>query len=306
MLNRVLEIAEENRYVSLYRGFIVIKCKNEELGRVPLDDVAVLLLSAQSVTLSKNVVNALAESGGVTVFCGNNYTPLSMALPVGTHTYFAKIIKAQINLSEPFKKRIWQEIVIQKIKNQSLALRYTGKEEDAAFIEKISKTVKSGDTDNREAYAAKMYWKALFGNSFIRDKDGSGVNAFLNYGYAVMRAGMARAICAHGLLASLGVHHDNNLNPFCLADDFFEIYRPMVDVMVYKMHEAKEAELNPQNKQKLVNLLKMKVNTVKGESQAVQSMHYLASSYVNAMEKGKAELEMPDWEGNADGITLIE
>lgn len=306
MLNRVLEIAEENRYVSLQRGFIVIKCKNEELGKVPLDDVAVLLLSARSVTLSKHVINALSESGGITVFCGNNYTPLAMTLPLGTHTYFAKIIKAQINSSEPFKKRIWQEIVIQKIKNQSLALRYSGKEEDATFIEKIAKTVKSGDTDNREAYAAKMYWKALFGNTFIRDKDGCGINAFLNYGYAVMRAGMARALCAHGLLASLGVHHDNNLNPFCLADDFFEIYRPLVDVMVYKIHEAGIESLSPEIKQKLVNLLKVKVNTVKGESQAVQSMDYLVSSYVNAMEKGRAELEMPNWEGNTDGITLIE
>lgn len=306
MLNRVLEIAKENRYVSLKRGFIMIWHGKEEVGKVPLDDVAVLLLSAQSVTFSKNVINAISESGGITVLCGSNYTPLSMVLPVGMHTYFTKIIKSQINSSAPFRKRIWQQLVMQKIINQSLALKFCGKEEDSKLLEKISKTVKSGDIDNREAYAAKMYWKSLFGASFIRDKDGDGVNAFLNYGYAVMRAGMARALCTHGLLASLGIHHENNLNSFCLADDFFEIYRPMVDVMVYKIHEKGETKLDSQNKLKLVKLLNVKVNTKKGESQAVQSMHYLASSYVNAMEMGKAEIEMPSWEENTDGITVIE
>ena len=251
MLNRVLEIAEENRYLSLKRGFIVIQQGNEELGSVPLDDIAVLLLSAQGVTLTKNVINALSEKGCITIFCGTNYIPLSMVLPIASHTYFTKIIKNQINATEPFKKRVWQQIVIQKIKNQSLSLGYTKKPE-AEKLKMIADTVKSGDTDNREAYAAKLYWKALFGESFIRDKNGDGINAFLNYGYAIMRAGMARAICAHGLLPALGIHHDNNLNQFCLADDFFEIYRPLVDNLVYKLWENEERELTPQNKKILV------------------------------------------------------
>lgn len=306
MLNRVLEIAEENRYISLKRGFIVIQQGSEELGSIPLDDIAVLLLSAQGVTLTKNVINALSEKGCITIFCGSNYIPLSMVLPVASHTYFTKIIKTQINSSEPLKKRIWQKIVIQKIKNQALSLKYCGKEDNIDLIEKISRMVKSGDPDNREAYAARMYWKSLFGDTFIRDKDGNGINVFLNYGYAIMRACMVRAICSHGLLPSLGIHHDNNLNQFCLADDLFEIYRPIVDTVVYKLITDGEKELTPQNKKVLASLLKLKVHTSEGESQVVQSMQYYASSFVKALEVGKPDIELPVWEGNENGITIIE
>jgi len=306
VLNRVLEIAEENRYLSLKRGFIVIQQGNQELGSVPLDDIAVLLLSAQGVAVTKNVLNALSERGCISVFCGANYTPLSMVVPIASHTYFTKIIKTQINASEPFKKRVWQQIVIQKIKNQVLSLKYCNKEDKINLVEKISQMVKSGDPDNREAYAARVYWKALFGDEFIRDKNGDGINSFLNYGYAIMRAGMARAVCSHGLIPSLGVHHDNNLNQFCLADDLFEIYRPMVDTFVYKLYEKGEYELKPENKKILANLLKTKVRTSEGESQAVQSMQYMVSSFVNALEVGKPDIELPIWEGNENGITIVE
>ena len=306
MLNRVLEIAEENRYISLKRGFIVIQQGNQELGSVPLDDIAVLLLSAQGVTLTKNVINALSEKGCLTIFCCANYTPQSMVIPIASHTYFTKIIKTQINASEPFKKRVWQQIVIQKIKNQSLSLKFCKKEKFSLKLKEIAKMVKSGDTDNREAYAAKLYWKALFGDSFIRDKNGSGINAFLNYGYAIMRAGMARAICAHGLIPSLGIHHDNNLNQFCLADDLFEIYRPIVDTLAFKLYEDGETELSPDNKKLFASLLKVKLHTSEGESQAVQSMQYMVSSLVKALEVGKPDIELPLWEGNEDGITIIE
>ncbi len=302
----MLEIAEENRYLSLKRGFIVIQQGNEVLGSVPMDDIAVLLLSAQGVTLTKNIINALSEKGCITIFCGSNYIPLSMVLPIASHTYFTKIIKTQINSSEPFKKRIWQHIVIQKIKNQALSLRFCGKEDNVELIEKISRMVKSGDPDNREAYAARMYWKSLFGDSFTRDKDGDGINAFLNYGYAIMRACMARAICSHGLIPSLGIHHDNNLNQFCLADDLFEIYRPIVDTCVYKITKNGETELNPEKKKILASLLKVKVHTSEGESQVVQSMQYFVSSFVNALEVGKPDIELPSWEGNENGITIIE
>ena len=305
MLNRILEIAEENRYISLKRGFIVIQQGNQELGSVPLDDIAVLLLSAQCVTVTKNILNALSERGCITIFCGSNYIPQSMVVPVANHTYFTKIIKTQINATEPFKKRIWQQIVIQKIKNQSLNLKFC-KKDNVDFVEKISRMVKSGDPDNREAYAAKIYWKSLFGDSFIRNKDGDGVNAFLNYGYAILRAAMVRAICSHGLIPSLGIHHDNNMNQFCLADDLFEIFRPIVDRFVYKLYESGETELKPENKRVLANLLKVKVHTSEGETQIVQSMQYMMSSFVKALEAGKPDIELPLWEGNENGTTVIE
>lgn len=299
MLNRVLEIHEENRYLSLNRGFIVIQHGSEELGRVPLDDVGVLLLSAQSVSFSKNILNALAERGCVSVLCGKNYTPQSMVLPVYSHYLFAKILKNQINSSLPFKKRIWQQVVVKKILNQALTLKLCGK--DSGFLERIATTVKSGDSDNREAYAARLYWKSLFGKEFTRDKDLEGVNSFLNYGYAIMRASMARAVCSSGLLPSLGIHHENHLNQFALADDLFEIYRPIVDYIVFNLNPAKETELNHEYKTKLADALWIKVHTSQGDSPAFQSMQYLTASYVRALEDGKAVIDLPEWEGEESG-----
>lgn len=299
MLNRVLEIHEENRYLSLNRGFIVIQHGSEELGRVPLDDIGVLLLSAQSVSFSKNILNALAEKGCVSVLCGKNYTPQSMVLPVYSHYLFAKILKNQINSSLPFKKRIWQQVVVKKILNQALTLKLCGK--DSGFLERIATTVKSGDSDNREAYAARLYWKSLFGKEFTRDKDLEGVNSFLNYGYAIMRASMARAVCSSGLLPSLGIHHENHLNQFALADDLFEIYRPIVDYIVFNLNPAEETELNHEYKTKLADALWIKVHTSQGDSPAFQSMQYLTASYVRALEDGKAVIDLPEWEGEESG-----
>ena len=293
MLNKVLEISEENRYIGLYRGFIEIKHKTELLGRVPIDDISVLILSAQGVTFSKNVLNALAERNGITILCGKNYIPQSIVMPVANHYLYTKNIKNQINCSQPFKKRIWQQLVIKKIQNQAFVLKSYGKE--YRDLENIAKSVKSGDTDNREAYAAKLYWKRLFGKGFIRDKNGDGVNALLNYGYAVMRACMIRALCASGLQTALGVNHNNNLNQFCLADDFFEIYRPMVDFVVCDLWQNNETEMLPATKQKLVGVLTANVVTEKGNTPAFQSMYYLCNSYIQAMKSKTPELELPLW-----------
>ena len=293
MLNRILEINEENRYISLSRGFVVIKQNSEILGHVPLEDISVLLLTAQGVTVSKNVLNSLAENNCITVLCGKNYVPQSMVLPIANHCFYTKNIKNQINCSEPFKKKVWQQIVIQKIQNQAFVLKLCKKE--YKLVEKIASLVKSGDTDNREAYAARMYWTSLFGKDFKRDKDGEGINSLLNYGYAVMRASMTRSICSAGLIPVLGVNHNNNLNQFCLADDFFEIYRPMVDFVVCDLWQNNETEMLPATKQKLVGVLTANVVMGKGNTPAFQSMYYLCNSYIQAMESKTPELELPLW-----------
>ncbi len=304
MLNRVLEIAEENRYISLDRGFIVIESKGEELGRIPLDDIAVLLLSAQSITITKNIINALAERGCISVFCGKKYIPQSIVTPVGLHTFHSKILKLQIASSEPFKKKIWQQIVIRKIEHQAMVLDLFGK--NSALVKKISRMVKSGDTDNREAYAARMYWLELFGDSFVRDKNGDGINAVLNYGYAVMRSAMIRAICVHGLEPSLGIFHDNNQNSFCLSDDFFEVYRPIVDAVAFKLFQQGETELTLAVKQVLAKVLNAIVDIRNEKTQIVQSMNIMVSSYVNALENKNAFITLPLMENDANGTAIIE
>lgn len=306
MLNRILEIQEENRHLSLNRGFIDIHDEETIIASIPLNDISVLLLSAQRVTLTKNIVNALAERGGVIIFCGKNYNPVSITIPVVTHYLVSKIIKSQINVSLPLKKRLWQQIVIKKIQNQALALHFCSKEDESKKINKIAALVKSGDPDNREAYAARMYWKYLFGDSFVRDKDGDGLNALLNYGYAIMRSSMIRAICAAGLIPSLGIHHDNILNQFCLADDLFEIYRPIIDCITYKLFIDGKVELNTDVKRKFAESIKIQVQCKEIETPVFQSMHYLATSIVKSFDAKKVMIELPEWKGNENGITIIK
>nr|MBQ2233795.1 type II CRISPR-associated endonuclease Cas1 [Treponema sp.] len=298
MLNRILEITEENRYISLSRGFVVIKQDSQILGQIPIDDISVLLLTAQGVTLSKNILNTLAENNCITVLCGKNYVPQSMVLPIANHCFYTKNIKMQITCTEPFKKKVWQQIVIQKIKNQALVLKLCKK--DYQLVEKISSLVKSGDIDNREAYAARMYWTTLFGKDFKRDKDSEGINSLLNYGYAIMRASMTRAICSAGLIPVLGVNHHNNLNQFCLADDFFEIYRPVIDLIVYDICKNGEIIVSSENKKKLTKALWINVHTKQGNSPIFQSMQYLINSFVQGMENKNPILDFPIWEGTID------
>lgn len=306
MLNRVLEINHENISLSLFRGFIQIKESGNLCGTVPLDDIAVLLLSAQSTVLSKNILNALAEKGCITILCGNNYIPVSMVLPVYDHYLFTKNLKMQINSTLPLKKRIWQKIVEEKLRNQALVLRLSGDNEHWQEIKKISGFVKSGDTENREAWGAKIYWKALFGKDFIRDKNGKGINALLNYGYAIIRASMARAVCSRGLLPALGIHHENFHNQFCLVDDLFEIYRPFVDYIVFKLVKYDVLELEREIKKELISVLHIKMNTSSGFSPLGQSMFYMVDSFIDCIARGVPELLIPNPEVVNNDFTLIE
>ncbi len=306
MLHQVVEIYEENRYLSLDRGFMSISSRDVALGSVCLDDIAVVLLSAHSVTLSKPLLGALAEQGVIVIICGKNYAPAAIQIPVCGNYQQTAVIQSQINASQPFNKNIWKLIVEEKIRNQAKVMKSIGNECAERHISQIARTVRSGDPENREAYAARMYWKNLFGDDFKRDKDGDGINGLLNYGYAVVRASMIRAICCAGLLPSLGVHHDNKLNPFCLADDFFEPFRPVVDSCVYGLVQDGCAEVSVEAKKHLIDVLWVRVNTTEGKSPLFQALQYLAFSHVRCLKAKKPELDIPVWEGRYEILSRDE
>lgn len=168
------------------------------------------------------------------IILGRNYSPSGMLLSYIGQNKQTEIQYLQIENKKPLEKKLWQLIIKEKIKNQSKVLDLFHKENK---LQHIYKTVLSGDSDNREAYAARLYFKSLFGDEFIRDKDLSGVNSFLNYGYAILRSSLARYVVAAGLNPSYGVGHCNKLNPFCLVDDLIEPFRPLVDAYVYRLFE---------------------------------------------------------------------
>lgn len=295
----VVELANNGRYAKLHRGFLVVMEGDAELGRVIIDEMNCLLLTAEQTTLSKPVMVRLAEHGVPIVVCGLNYHPISIVLPYGLHHQTTRVLQDQIAASKPLKKRLWQAIVKCKIRHQRQVLVYACPSQAAAAkrLARIHDDVRSGDSENAEAQAARVYWQALMGSDFRRrTQGGDGANIALNYGYSIVRAACARAIVAAGLLPTLGLYHRNQNNPFCLADDLMEVYRPLVDQCVFAMGNRQDDELNSEHKRQLAKLLQTSI-TVKGEGTTVNtSMQTLAISLARSLESKRSELALPELE----------
>jgi len=205
---------------------------------VPLSEVAVLLISNPVVTLTQAVLAGLADAGGVLVACDRRHMPAAMLLPLQANFAQAERFVQQTRVSLPRRKRLWQAVVKSKISAQGAVLRALYG--DDAGLSRLAAAVRSGDTGNAESEAARRYWPRLFADpAFHRDREADDENRLLNYGYAVLRAIVARAVCAAGLHPSLGLHHHNRYNAFCLADDLMEPFRPIVDRAVVQLCHAR-------------------------------------------------------------------
>lgn len=290
----ILEISQNHRYLKLFRGFAVIMEQDTEIARVTLDELCCVLLAAQDVTISKQIMVRLAELGVPVVFCGSNFVPVSIALPLSGHHLTAHVQASQLSASKPLRKRLWQKIVKSKIENQAavLAVQEAYNKAIVRSLIRLSTKVRSGDLENCEAQAARIYWPKMMGAAFRRRQKGNdNINNALNYGYAVMRAACARAIVAAGLNPAFGLHHNNMRNPLCLVDDVMEIYRPIVDLYVISLPQ--EAVLNPSNKATLAGLLQLDAEVSNKTTTVAKSMQYLAVSLVKAVESGVADLVIP-------------
>ncbi len=233
MIGRVVEVQTEGSYLCVERGFLKISQRGEEHGRVPLDDIAALILSAHGLSHSSNLFTALAERGCPVVFCGPNLRPVGLLWPVDSHHREARRMDAQLAAKRPLRKRLWRQVVQLKIGMQASALGLLGGPETA--LRRMADKVDLGDASNVEGQAARLYWPALLGTGFRRDPDADGANALLNYGYAVIRAMVARHLMGAGLHPGLPLHHANEGNPMRLVDDLMEPFRPFVDVLVHQM-----------------------------------------------------------------------
>lgn len=282
----VLEIAESGKYISVSRGHIIISQKREELAKVPIDSILSLVLSAEGIQLSKNLLVRMAEENIPVIICGKNYMPISILSPLDSHYKMLPIAEKQIKMGAVLKKQVWQKIVQNKILNQHAVLKhYIPQSPVLDKILKLSEKVRSGDSDNKEAQAARLYFSALFGKGFIRDVDEEGINAFLNYGYAVVRATFARAICACGLLPLLGVKHHNVYNAFCLVDDMMEICRPLVDFYVYAFFEKnQDIALTPEAKRKILRFIEKPLLVNNQEMSIVPASVKYVQAFVNSIK----------------------
>ena len=292
MIPRIVDVSENGRFIAKHRGFITIKQGNEFYGEVPLDDIGVLMISAFGATCTKDALVSLAERGAVTVLCGSKGMPSALVLPVNANFESALRIRIQTQASQPLKKRLWQAIITAKLKNQSEVLEFFGQKEKANLVGLYAKQVQSGDPQNREASGARIYWKALFTDGFLRNSEGEWPNGLLNYGYALLRACAARAICAAGLNPVFGIHHENNTNPFPLADDIIEPYRPLVDFYAKQVIAAEIKEMSPAAKQMISSFLWADLY-YKGETTPLYAaMERLAYSLVNSFKSKKSQIEI--------------
>lgn len=294
---RIIEIKDTPARIKLRHGCIVVEDGDNELLSLPREEVGILILSHPAVSCTSAAISGIADGGGVLVTCDSKFLPNGMLLPLQGHHIQTQRFITQIEVSQPLKKRIWQSIVQRKILNQgTVLLSLFG--DDFAFPS-LAILVKSGDVTNIEARAAKKYWGILFGsNSFRRSNVDAIQNSFLNYGYAVLRATVARAICAAGLHPSIGIHHRNKYNPFCLADDLMEPFRPCVDWIV-----ARLLVCNPSADIACTKVRGEIISAVsgpwkvRGENRTIfDSAGRLASSVVTAFQEKNPLIELPTLE----------
>lgn len=264
-----------------------------ETASLPLEDLAVLVLDTPQLSLSAPLLRDLAEAGVVMYLCDQKHLPCSVLLPLNQHTRYSEILGIQIKASEPFRKRCWQRIVQFKIYNQARCLEARGCMDAAVKLHNFAAKVKSGDTSNVEATAARFYWLELFGDAFRRQEE-QPINMALNYGYSVIRSAVARGLVSRGLNTALGVHHKNNLNAFNLADDFVEPFRPIVDRFVADNITDGTVENTPELRANLANLMHAQVELLGESLTLLRAIERMASGFVEAHRSGTvSDLPLP-------------
>lgn len=229
----------------------------------PIEDIGVMVIESPAVTITSNLLTCLLENNVAVITCDAKHMPFGLLLPLSGNTLQSERFRFQIDASLPLRKRLWQQTVSVKILNQQKILeKHSGCVCDCMGV--WSKNVKSNDSENIEGRAAAFYWRNLFldNPSFTRERGGVGANALLNYGYAILRAVIARALVGSGLLPTLGIHHHNKYNAYCLADDIMEPYRPYVDDMVMNIIKVygSDATLSPEIKRQLLSIPIIDVN----------------------------------------------
>ena len=270
--------------------------KDGEVIKVPIDDISVIILEVHQVTITSALMSRLTESNIVLFTCDKSHSPNGVFIPFHQHSRYAQVAHKQIAWTEPFKKRLWKQIVSSKVINQSQTLAYMGKEK-VTQLQNYAKNVKSGDSTMVESSAARVYFIALFGK-FNRRDESDWRNSALNYGYALIRGAISRSLAAHGFLPAFGLFHHSTLNAFNLSDDIIEPYRAFVDVVVAEHYETfielPDTRFLPEHKVELYQLFTMKTMIDSTSTTLLNSIEVCVTSLMSAtLEKDVALLKLP-------------
>ena len=286
----MIEINKQGVSLSIRSGFLQIK-EGEATQEIPLDNIDCLVLNSYGAFLTNQVLIRLNELNIPLLICGKNSVPTGILLSTAENVYRKDRLQTQLHASLPLQKNLWQSVIKAKLRNQGLVLH--NREKPFKDFITLEKKVLSGDTTNVEAAGARKYWQRLFGADFKRDPDEDGINSLLNYGYAIIRATFCRAISAAGLIPELGIHHRNMMNPFCLADDLMEPYRPYMDNKVYEIWESGFTILNPSTKKELIALLDETIPFSKEECHIRFAIEKTVTQLANSFKRKKTLLQYP-------------
>ena len=296
MIRKTVEFSTPGTHLSVSHRQLVIERPDLPKATRPIEDLGVVIVDDARATYTQAVFLELLEAGATVMVSGRDHLPAGIMLPIDAHHAQTERHRAQIKAKEPVRKRAWQTLVRTKIDQQAAVLRHFAGHDGG--LGPMARRVRSGDPENLEAQAAQRYWPRLFGRSFRRNREADGVNALLNYGYAVMRAATARAVVAAGLIPSLGVHHRHRANPFCLADDLLEPYRPYVDWRVRSLAQADDASVPDLSERatraSLLALLNETVRVGERREPLSLALHTSAASLCRALTGGDRTLALPD------------
>lgn len=295
MIKRTLYFGQA-AYLSLRDGQLLVRLPAEERSRsIPIEDIGVLILDHQQISITHGLMNALEAHKCALITCSASHMPSGLFLPLDAHSLQSERFQTQIEATLPLKKQLWRQTVRMKIQNQARVLEEVYAQPQANMLAWV-KQVRSGDPDNLEARAAAYYWANLFPSlpKFTREREEAAPNALLNYGYALLRAVVARSLVSVGLLPTLGIHHHNRYNAYCLADDIMEPYRPYVDKFVQEIYEREYPEsLTKDIKHRLLTIMEQDV-VIDGITHPLSIATSLtASSLVRCFEGSSKQIDYP-------------
>ena len=279
--------------LSLRNCQLVLAYKDDPNNKqtIPIEDIGVIIIDHQQVSITIPLMNALVEGNVQVVVCNDHGMPSAMLQSFEGNNLQGEILRNQIGVGEVLKKQIWKQIVEAKITNQAALLNKVGR--NGSILKPYYQNVKSGDTDNREGIAARIYFSELFGELFVRDRSLSGINLLLNYGYTILRAATARSLVSSGLLPAIGIFHHNRSNAFPLADDIMEPYRPYVDEIVYDLAMQGRLELTKNNKADLIKVLYADTQFVKVTRPLSVGLSLTSASLAKCFAKEQVKLSLP-------------
>jgi CRISPR-associated protein Cas1 len=303
MIKKVVEISHAGTHLSVNLGQLVVKQEGQEKGRIACEDIGVLLVDHCGVCYTHSVLTTLLAHGAAVVLCDGSHHPAGMLFPLESHSVQTERFREQAAASEPLKKRLWQQLIQGKIAHQAAIVA----DDEATYraLKAMEKRVRSGDPENIEAQASKRYWASFLPSCYDcgrdarvpskRRRDGAAPNNLLNYGYMVMRAATARALCSAGLLPTLGIHHRNKYNAYCLADDVIEPFRGFVEKKVRAICQSHSEleELTQEIKAQLLDILYDEVEIGGFKGPLMVGLHRTAASLQRCFAGEQNRIDLP-------------